>query len=146
MWANSYAELIAFPTYCKEHQKEIHSKENNSEHIAVNIDGDLVRQIKIDGDILTANYNQERRADYLILDETKKTVYLVELKGSHIMSAFLQLENTNKKLSNALKGHKVYWRVICSSRTVNLKNNDVKKYQKNHPQLVIRRNVLRENI
>lgn len=146
MWANSYAELIAFPTYCKEHQKEIHSKENNSEHIAVNIDGDSVRQIKIDGDILPADYNQERRADYLILDETKKTVYLIELKGSHIMSAFLQLENTNKKLSNALKGHKVYWRVICSSRTVNLKNNDVKKYQKNHPQLVIRRNVLRENI
>ena len=34
MWAQSYDELIAFPSYCAEHQKEIHSKENNSEHIA----------------------------------------------------------------------------------------------------------------
>lgn len=146
MWANSYAELIAFPTYCTEHQKEIHSKENNSEHIAVNKDGDSVRQIKIDGDVLPIAYNKERRADYLVLDETKKTAYLIELKGSHIMSAFAQLENTDKKLSNALKDHKVYWRVVCSSRTVNLKDNNVKKYQKNHPQLNIKRNVLREDI
>lgn len=146
MWANSYAELIAFPTYCDEHQKEIHSKENNSEHIAVNKDGDSVRQIKIDGDVLPVSYNKERRADYLVLDETKKNAYLIELKGSHIMSAFAQLENTDKKLSNALKGHNVYWRVVCSSRTVNLKDNNVKKYQKNHPQLDIKRKVLREDI
>lgn len=146
MWAKSYAKLIAFPSYCTEYQKEIHSKENNSEHIAVNKDGDLVRQIKIDGDVLPANYNEERRVDYLILDETKKTAYLIELKGSHIMSAFAQLENTNKKLSDALKEQEVYWRVVCSSRTANLKNNDVKKYQKNHPQLIVKRNILREDI
>ena len=90
MWANSYAELIAFPTYCKEHQKEIHSKENNSEHIAVNVDEDSVRQIKIDGDILPADYNQERRADYLVLDETKKTAYLIELKGPLCVSVLAQ--------------------------------------------------------
>lgn len=146
MWANSYSELIAFPTYCDEHQKEIHSKENNSEHIAVNKDGDSVRQIKIDGDVLPVSYNKERRADYLVLNETKKTAYLIELKGSHIMSAFAQLENTDKKLHNALKGHNVYWRVVCSSRTVNLKDNNVKKYQKNHPQLDIKRKILREDI
>jgi hypothetical protein len=146
MWAKTYAELISFPSYCTEYQKEIHSKENNSEHIAVNKDGDFVRQIKIDGDVLPANYNEERRADYLVLDETKKTAYIIELKGSHIMSAFAQLENTDKKLSDALKEQEVYWRVVCSSRTANLKNNDVKKYQKNHPQLIIKRNILREDI
>ena len=146
MWANNYEELIAFPTYCTERQSEIHSKENNSEHIAVNKDKDLVRQIKIDGDMLPGNYTQERRADYLVLNETKKTAYLIELKGSHIKSAFIQLENTDKKLGNALKGHEVYWRIVCSSRTANLNNNDVKKYQKSHPKLVIRRNTLRENI
>ena len=146
MWANSYEELIAFPTYCTEHQKEIHSKENNSEHIAINKDGDSVRQIKIDGDVLPTNYTQERRVDYLVLDETKKTAYLIELKGSHIKSAFVQLENTDKKLSNALKEHNIYWRVVCSSRTANLKNNDVKKYQKSHPQLIIKRSILTENI
>lgn len=146
MWANNYAELIAFPSYCTERQKEIHSKENKSEHIAVNKNGDLVRQIKIDGDVLPANYNEERRVDYLVLDETKKTAYLIELKGSHIMSAIAQIENTNAKLRNALKEHTIYWRIVCSSRTANLKNNDVKQYQKNHPHLIIKRNILRENI
>ncbi|MBR6012758.1 MAG: hypothetical protein IK062_03120 [Selenomonadaceae bacterium] len=145
MWVNSYQELLNFPTYCTEKQKEIHSKENNSEHIAVNKDNDFVRQIKVDGDILPAK-TRERRADYLVLDETKKTAYLIELKGSHIKSAFVQLENTDKNLAEALKEHKIYWRVVCGSRTANLKNNEVKKYQKTHPQLIIRRSILRENI
>lgn len=146
MWANNYEELIAFPTHCTERQGEIHSKENNSEHIAVNKNRDAVRQIKIDGDMLPSNYNQERRADYLVLNETKKTAYLIELKGSHLKSAFIQLEHTDKKLCNALKGHDVYWRIVCSSRTTNLKNNDVKKYQQSHPKLVIRRSIFREDI
>lgn len=146
MWVNSYQELLNFPTYCTEKQKEIHSKENNSEHIAVNKDDDFVRQIKIDGDILPTK-TSERRADYLVLNETKQTAYLIELKGSHIKSAFVQLENTDKNLSDALKECKMtYWRVVCGSRTANLKNNEVKKYQKNHPQLLIKRSVLRENI
>ena len=88
----------------------------------------------------------ERRADYLVLNETKQTAYLIELKGSHIKSAFVQLENTDKNLAEALKEHKIYWRVVCGSRTANLKNNEVKKYQKTHPQLIIRRSILRENI
>ena len=146
MWINSYQELLNFPTYCTKKQKEIHSKEKKSEHIAVNNDEDFVRQIKIDGDVVPSDYTQERRADYLVLDETKKTAYLIELKGSHIMSACAQLENTDKNLGVALKEHKIYWRVVCGSRTLNLRNNDIKKYKKNHPQLEIKRNVLRENI
>lgn len=145
MWVNNYQELLNFPTYCTEKQKEIHSKENKSEHIAINKDNDFVRQIKIDGDILPPK-TSERRADYLVLNETKKTAYLIELKGSHIKSAFVQLENTDKNLSEALKEHKIYWRVVCGSRTANLEDNEVKKYKKTHSQLLIQRRVLRENI
>lgn len=146
MWVDSYQELLKFPTYCTAKQKEIHSKENKSEHIAVNKDEDFVRQIKIDGDILTKNETQERRADYLVLNETKKTAYLIELKGCHVKSAFVQLENTANKLEKALKGHEIYWRVVCSPRTSGLQNNDVKKYKAAHPQLRIRKTILRENI
>ena len=146
MWVDSYQDLLTFPTYCTEKQKEIHSKEKKSEHIAVNNDEDFVRQIKIDGDVVPSNYTQERRADYLVIDETKKTAYLIELKGSHIKSAFVQLENTDKNLMEALKEHKVYWRVVCSSKSLNLRNNDIKKYKKKHPQLEIGKNILRENI
>ena len=56
--------------------------------------------------------------------------YLIELKDSHIMSAFVQLKNTDKKLTNALKDHILYWRFVFSSRMINLKYNDVKKISK----------------
>ena len=146
MWVDSYQDLLTFRSYCTKKQKEIHSKEKKSEHIAVNNKEDFVRQIKIDGDIVPSDCTQERRADYLVLDETKKTAYLIELKGSHVKSAFVQLENTDKNLREALKEHKVYWRVICSSKSLNLRNNDIKKYKKKHPQLEIGKNILRENI
>lgn len=146
MWPKNYQELVAFPSYCTERQKEIHSKENKSEHIAKNTDGDIVRQIKIDGDILPSSYTQERRADYLVMNEVKKTAYLIELKGCHVKSALVQIENTDKKLSTALKEHTIYWRVVCSPRTSNLKDNFIKKYQKEHPQLKIRRAKFEETI
>ena len=146
MWPSNYEELIAFPSHCTKNQSEIHSRENKSEHISVNIDKNNVRQIKIDGDILPSNYNEERRADYLVLNETKNTAYLIELKGSHVMSAFQQVEHTDRKLSDALKNIKVYWRVICSSRTTGLHTDTVKKYQKAHPQLLLKKGVHRENI
>ncbi len=146
MWPSNYEELIAFPSHCTRNQSEIHSRENKSEHIAVNIDKNNVRQIKIDGDIFPSNYNAERRADYLVLNETKTTAYLIELKGCHVMSAFQQVEHTAKKFSGALKNHIVYWRVICSSRTPGLNTAAVKKYLKEHPQLILKKVVYREKI
>ena len=86
------------------------------------------------------------KCDYIVLNDDLKTAYLIELKGSHIKSAFVQLENTDKNLREALKEHKVCWRVICSSKSLNLRNNDIKKYKKKHPQLEIGKNILRENI
>ena len=62
------------------------------------------------------------------------------------MSAFQQVEHTDRKLSDALKNIKVYWRVICSSRTTGLHTDTVKKYQKAHPQLLLKKGVHRENI
>ena len=105
-----------------------------------------MRQIKIDGDVLPSNYTKERRADFLVLNETKNTAYLIELKGCHVMSAFQQVEHTAQQLSDALKNHNVYWRVICGSRTTGLNTAAVKKYQKSHPQLILKKVVLRENI
>ena len=146
MWPRNYNDLIAYTSYCDKQQKEIHSKEKNSEHIALNKDSDNVRQIKIDGDVFPKNNTNERRVDYLVIDETKKSAYLIELKGSHVNSALCQVEYSDKNLRNALQGHKIYWRVICSSRTANLKTNDIKIFLKKNPQLVLKRNTLKENI
>ena len=146
MWPKKYDDLVTFPTHCEKQQKEIHSKEKNSEHIAVNIDNDFVRQIKIDGDVFERENTTERRIDYLVIDETKKTAYLIELKGSHVKSAFNQIEYSHEQLRNALQGYKIYWRVVCGSRTANLRTNDIKIYLKMNPQLILKRNVLTEKI
>ena len=133
MWPANYQELIKFPSYCEERQAIIISSENKSKHIAVNKDRDIVRQIKIDGDILPKNYIKERRADYLVLNENKKTAFIIELKGSHVMSAISQIKNTDRKLRTSLKDYTIFWRIVCSSRTTNLNNNEIKKLKKKFP-------------
>ena len=146
MWPQTYEDLLSYPTYCGQNQSEIHSRENKSEHIAVNKNREYVRQIKVDGDILPNDYVEERRADYLVLNETKKTAYIIELKGSHIKSAFVQVENTDQKLKNALKDFKIHWRIVCGSRTTNLKTNEIQRYQRQHQQLILKRNIIKEEI
>ena len=142
----NYKELLKFPSHCAVDAEQIISEENESKHIAININKNRVRQIKIDGDVLKRSDTFDIRVDYLVLNETKKFAYLIELKGRNIKHAFEQLENTDKKMQTALKDFKIYWRVVYNSRTLNVRNNKITKYLKNHPQLKIKNHIMRENI
>ena len=82
-WAKNYSELLSMPSYCGSHQKIIVSEENRVQHRGINNDRNKVRQIKIDGDMWTKGTSTVR-ADYLLLNEDKKTAYIIELKGSDI--------------------------------------------------------------
>ena len=146
MWPQTYNDLIKFPSHCSIDTEKIISEENASKHIAINIDKSRVRQIKIDGDVLKRNDTSDIRVDYLVLNESKKMAYLIELKGRNIKHAFEQLENTDLKLQAALNNCQVYWRVVYSSRTLNVRSNKIKKYLTNHPQLRIKNHVMKENI
>lgn len=110
-WAKNYSELQSLPSYCQTRQKIIVSEEHRVKHRGINNDGSRVRQIKIDGDMWDKGTSTVR-ADYLLLNEDKKTAYIIELKGSDIEHALEQIKNTDANLREALLDFKKLWRIV----------------------------------
>lgn len=144
-WPQSYSELVSFPSHCQSKQRSIVSEEKGLKHIALNVDNNKVRQIKIDGDLWTKG-TDTIRADYLVLNEDKKVAYIIELKRSDIEHAIKQLEITDNSLSLALSGFKKCWRLVYRTRTKKLKNRDENNFQRKYPKLVVKKNYLEEEI
>lgn len=145
IWPTSYEKLIS---YAKDkHTNSIYvSEENHCEHRAINDDRDYVNHIKIDGKVIPKEYRDTKRIDFLLLNETKKTAYFIELKGSHIKDAFEQLDVTDKHLNPLLEGYAIQWRIIYRSRTTRLRTNEVNQYRRKHPCLIIHNTPMEEHI
>ena len=144
VWPNSYQNLVSFSQ--KTRNSKYVSEENHRRHIAVNRDKDDVYHIKIDGDVIPRKYNNTKRIDFLLLNETKKTAYLIELKGCHIEDAFAQLEISHEHLHPLLSGYAIKWRLVHRSRTSDLKTNNVIKYLRKHPWLRAEKTPMKETI
>lgn len=143
-WPKSYQELISFTQRTK--NSRYVSKENHREHIAVNRDKDFIYHIKIDGDVIPKTCADTKRIDFLLLNETKKVAYFIELKGCHIEDAFAQLEISHEHLQPLLTEYAINWRLVHRSRTSDLKTNKVNKYLRKHPQLKIHDTPMEETI
>ncbi|MCM1259021.1 MAG: hypothetical protein NC307_14380 [Roseburia sp.] len=109
---------------CKKRQKIIVSKENGREHRANNKGEDDVRKYKLDGDLV----KNEKCCDYLVLNDTKKNAYFIELKGRNVSDAVEQLEAGKKKVELELEGYKMFFRIVGSKmRTHEIENTQFRK-------------------
>lgn len=105
-----------------------------------------MNHIKIDGKVIPKEYKDTKRIDFLLLNETKKAAYFIELKGSHIKEAFEQLEVTDRHLKPILEKYAIHWRIISHSRTTRLRTNEVNQYCRKHPYLIIHNTPMEEHI
>ena len=123
--------LEKIDSLCKEkRQKIIVSKDKGSPcvHPAVNVDSNLVRQYRIDGDLITDKTTV--RCDYLVLNDEKENAYLIELKGKNILHALEQLENTEKMLREELKSYTFWFRIVSHSNTHAVRSSEYTKFSR----------------
>lgn len=104
--------LSGHQSLCDKRQKRIVSKEKRSSHTAVNENRQLVRQYLLDGDLIKDKH--VIKCDYLVLNDEKKTAYFIELKGSKVVHAIEQIEETAKRLRPCLQGYQFYYRIVFS--------------------------------
>lgn len=142
-WPDSYKKLVSFTQ--KTNNPKYVSEEHHSEHIAINRDKDFVYHIKIDGVVIPSN-TSTKRVDFLLLNETKKVAYFIELKGCHVGDAFPQLEISHEHLQPLLSGYTIKWRLVHRSRTSDLRTNKVNKYLRSHSWLIIHSTPMEEII
>lgn len=104
--------LSGHQSLCDKRQKRIVSEEKRSSHTAVNKNGQLVRQYLIDGDVIKDKH--VIKCDYLVLNDEKKAAYFIELKGSKVLHAIEQIEETAKRLRPCLLEYQFYYRIVFS--------------------------------
>lgn len=114
---------------CELKQKLIVSRDKGSprSHRAVNPGQKYaVRQYKLDGDIIT----QQTCCDFLLLNDTLKKAYFIELKGGNIDEAVPQLEQGERLFRAELSGYKFFFRIVPSKvRTLDLRKNTFRKFK-----------------
>ena len=124
---------------CKEKQKEIVSKEHGREHHALNKKHAYsVRQYRLDGGL----FRQEKCCDYLVLNDSKKNAYFLELKGRNVSDAVEQLEAGRKKVIEELSGYELYYRIIGSKmRTHELDTPKMRKLKEKYKGKLVYKSV-----
>lgn len=130
---------------CKEHQRLIVSRDSGTrrEHRAINPDEKYsVRQYKLDGDLVI----QQKCCDFLLLNDSLKKAYFIELKGSNIEEAIPQLENGIKLCAEELIGYTVLCRIVSSKvRTHDIQSNTFRKFKDKYgARLKYKTNVMEE--
>lgn len=121
--------LTAEKSLCESKQKIIISKDHGSQriHRAVNPRQKYnVRQYKLDGDI----FKNQKCCDFLVLNDTNRNAYLVELKGGNIDAAVPQIEAGEKLCKPMLPGYQFFYRIVCSKvRTHDVQKNSFRKFK-----------------
>ena len=132
---------------CQKNQKIIVSKDKGTsrEHRANNPEGKYdVRQYKLDGEVV----KQKKCCDFLVLNDSLKKAYYIELKGSNIDEAIPQLQEAVKMCSIELPEYQVLYRIVCSKvLTHKVRSNAFRKFEaKIGDALKYKSNILEEDL
>ncbi len=122
--------LDQYDSLCEKNQKIIISRDKGTstrKHRADNSEHRYdVRQYKLDGVVV----KNETCCDFLLLNDSLRRAYLIELKGRNIDEAVPQLQAGKRILSPELKGYDFYYRIVCSKVNKNdLMKNTFRKFQ-----------------
>lgn len=115
---------------CVKNQKIIISRDkgtSSKEHRADNSEHRYdVRKYQLDGIVV----KNEKCCDFLLLNDSLRRAYLIELKGRNIDEAVPQLQAGKRIVSPELKGYDFYYRIVCSKVNKNdLMKNAFRKFQ-----------------
>ena len=104
-------KLTPEKSLCQKNQKNIVSKEKGRIHTAINPDGRFdVRHYHLDGELI----NNQLCCDYLLINDSSKEAYYIELKGQDIRKAVTQVIAAEKICKEDLMGFKSNFRIIPS--------------------------------
>lgn len=117
---------------CKTNQAVVLSQDSGEtrKHYAYNPGGNFnLRHYKLDGEL----FKQSKCCDYLLVNDSCKKAYFIELKGKALDAAVVQLEAGEEKCKGELTGYSFLYRIICSkAKTHQINSTKVRKFKDKH--------------
>lgn len=98
---------------CDKNQAIVVSRDagQSREHRATNPGREYeLRHYKLDGDLV----KNETCCDFLLVNDSSRKAYFIELKGENIDDAVDQLEAGTKRFASELNGYMFLYRIVCS--------------------------------
>lgn len=97
------------------------------EHRALNPDRKFcLRHYKLDGDIV----KNQTCCDFLLVNDSSKKAYFIELKGENVEEAVDQLQASATRFSSELSGYTFLYRIVCSRvLTHNVQKTKFRKFK-----------------
>lgn len=144
-WSNMF--LSPEKSLCEKNQKLVVSRDKGAsrEHRAENPQGQCdLRHYRLDGDLV----QHKKCCDYLLVNDSKKKAYLIELKGGNIDVAVEQLEAGERFCEEDLKEYIFFYRIVCSkAKTHKIESIKVRKFkEKKLSRVIIKENRLTEKL
>lgn len=121
--------LNGYKSLCDDHAPIIKSQDkgNPQTHYAFNKGRkSYVTHYQIDGVVIT----EGNKCDFLLMNEDTQNAYLIELKGSDMCKAALQINETAKKLSSQLSGYFLNFRIVTNKcKTQEIESAPFRKFK-----------------
>ena len=124
--------------------KEIVSEEKGCKHVGINDQSHEIRQFHVDGDIIKSG-TEESRCDYLVVNDTAKRAYFIELKRSHVKKATRQIDAIIPMVKD-LKGYATFCRIVYRGHHDLTNTERIRWENKYHGRAKIGRTPFRESI
>ncbi len=139
-------ELRIEDSRCNKNDSRIVSEEKGRKHIANNINGKYdVRYYRLDGELVI----RQLCCDYLLVNDSTKKAYYIELKGQDIQHAVDQVIAGEAICKDSLKGYTSFFRIIPhKSPTTRLMPVNFRHLLNNvgKKRLICKNNVLEEDL
>ena len=107
------------------------SAENRCTHVGKNKNRHMIRQFKVDGEVVAAG-DMSPRCDYLLLNDDAKTSYYIELKGSDLVKAIEQIETTVAMIAPSIPEYAVLRRIVFRTGTHGIQTRPVLSWKRKH--------------
>ena len=131
---------------CEKNQAIVVSRDKGKvEHRAINPQGQFdLRHYQLDGALI----KQTKCCDYLLINDSRRKEYFIELKGGNIDEAIKQLEAGEQRCREELKGYVFFYRIVCTkARTHKVQDPKFRKFkEKCGPRLQMKVNCLEEKL
>lgn len=132
---------------CEKDQAIVVSKDKGTrrEHRATNPKRQFdLRHYKLDGEV----FSQITCCDFLLVNDSTKKAYFIELKGKNIDDAVEQLAAGERMCKADLQGYSIFYRIVCSkAKTHKIQGNKFRKFKaKCGSHLLMKENILSENL
>ena len=90
-------------------------EENKKKYALVNRNRDKIARFQIDDGMISSQ--NIVKCDNLVIDTDSKFAVFVELKGTDLKHAFVQVDETVTRLLSGIPGYRIYARIVTSNRT-----------------------------